>query len=201
MLGRETGIRAETIHKLLAEYRKTAGPAAEFGLPRGATLVVDEAAMVSTATLAELARLADAQRWRVVLIGDPLQFLPVGRGGMFDWLVEHGPAIELDRVHRFEQPWERDASLQLRQGKAEALELYEAHGRLHQNEPGELDFDALDHWRTLREQGASVVMLAGSNDTVFRLNELAQQRRIDAFDIDPDDQSRHHGCGLPVVPR
>ena len=44
----------------------------------------------------------------------------------------------------------------------------------------------LDHWWALRRQGASVAILAASNDTVFRLNELAQAHRIDAFELDGD---------------
>ncbi|MFN0027855.1 MAG: MobF family relaxase, partial [Acidimicrobiales bacterium] len=99
----ETGVAADTIHKLLHEHNRLGGPSLRYRLPPGATLLVDEAAMVATPTLAELAVLADRGRWRVVLVGDPLQYLPVGRGGMFDWLVEHGPTIELGRVHRFSE--------------------------------------------------------------------------------------------------
>jgi hypothetical protein len=114
---------------------------------------VDEAAMAPTATLAELAALSDRHRWRVVLVGDPLQYGAVGRGGMFDWLTDHGPAIELDRVHRFTHPWERHASLRLRRGDTDALDLYQHHGRLHRAEPGDADFDILDHWWQLRRDG------------------------------------------------
>ncbi len=195
VLGRETRMAADTIDKLLAEHRRASGPSSGFRLPAGTTLIVDEAAMVSTATLAELAAVADRRGWRVVLVGDPLQFLPVGRGGMFDWLVEHGPAVELDRVHRFEQPWEREASLQLRRGDPDALALYEAHGRLHRNEAGELDFDVLDHWWRLRQQGAIVAVLSASNDTVHRLNVLAQQRRVETGDLNQQGSSVRTGAG------
>ncbi|MFN0090199.1 MAG: MobF family relaxase [Acidimicrobiales bacterium] len=199
VLGGETGMGADTIDKLLVEYRRRGGPRPGFRLRHGTTVVVDEAAMVATPTLAELAGLADVNGWRVVLVGDPLQFLAVGRGGMFDWLVEHGPAIELDRVHRFDQPWERAASLELRQGQPDALEVYERYGRLHRGEPGELDFDVLDHWWALRGQGASVAILAASHDTVFRLNELAQQHRIDLFDLDPEGRHVWTAAGYRLL--
>ncbi len=58
--------------------------------------------MFPTAKLAELADLADVKGWRVVLVGDPLQFSAVGRGGMFGLLVDTFGAIELERVHRFD---------------------------------------------------------------------------------------------------
>ena len=89
-----------------------------------------------------------------MLVGDPLQFLPVGRAGMFDWLVEHGPTIELDRIHRFTEAWERDASLALRTGQVDALALYEQHGRLHEGEPGEIDLAQGRHWlSTVTQKG------------------------------------------------
>ena len=131
VLGEGTGVRADTIDKFLAEHERRTGPTAPFRLPAGSTVIVDEAGMVATPSLARLADLADLNEWRVVLVGDPLQFAAVGRGGMFGWLVEHGPHVELDRVHRFTEPWERDASLQLRAGDVTALDAYEAHGRLH----------------------------------------------------------------------
>ena len=98
----------------------------------------------------------------------------LSRGGMFEWLVEHGPAVELDRVHWFVQPWERDASLDLRRGRSDVLNVYEWHGRLHRGEPGEVDSDVVDRWWELRGQGQSVAVLAANNDTVHRLNQLAQ---------------------------
>ena len=100
--------------------------------------------MVATPKLAQLADLADVHRWRVVLVGDPLQFSPVGRGGMFGWLVEAGPHIELDQVHRFTEPWEAEASLQLRAGDTDALDVYDAHGRLHSATPDQIDNTVLN---------------------------------------------------------
>ncbi|MGE0732613.1 MAG: MobF family relaxase [Acidimicrobiia bacterium] len=199
VLAEETGVAADTIDKLLVEHRRNGGPTTRYRLPAGGTLLVDEAAMVATPTLAELARLADRQGWRVVLVGDPLQFLPVGRAGMFDWLVEHGPTIELDRIHRFIELWERDASLALRAGEVDALALYEQHGRLHEGEPGEVDFDVIDHWAQLRAGGHSVAVLAANNDTVHRLNHLAQQHRIDIGELDSKGPAARTEAGYRLL--
>ncbi|MGE3449583.1 MAG: MobF family relaxase, partial [Microbacteriaceae bacterium] len=199
VLAEETGVAADTIDKLLVEHRRNGGPTARYRLPAGGTLLVDEAAMVATPTLAELARLADWQGWRVVLVGDPLQYLPVGRAGMFDWLVDHGPTIELDRIHRFTEAWERDASLALRTGDTDALVLYEQHGRLHRGEPGEVDFDVIDHWAQLRAEGHSVAVLAANNDTVHRLNHLAQQHRIDIGEVDPHGPAARIEAGYRLL--
>jgi hypothetical protein len=50
---------------------------------------------------------------------------------MFGHLIECYGAIELDRVHRFANDWEREASLRLRRGDTEVLDVYDAHGRIH----------------------------------------------------------------------
>ena len=60
-----------------------------------------------------------------MLVGDPLQFSAVGRGGMFGLLVDTFDAVELDRVHRFHHPWERDASLALRHGDLDIADVYD----------------------------------------------------------------------------
>jgi len=109
VLSEETGVAADTLDKLLVEHRLTRRPGTRFDLPAGATVIVDEAGMLPTAKLAALARLADDRGWRIALVGDPLQFSAVGRGGMFGLLVDTFGAIELERVHRFDNEWERDA--------------------------------------------------------------------------------------------
>ena len=79
---------ADTLDKLLIEHRLDRPPDHRYDLPVGTTVIVDEAGMLPTAKLAELADLADVKGWRVALVGDPLQFSAVGRGGMFGLLVD-----------------------------------------------------------------------------------------------------------------
>lgn len=104
VLSTETGVRADTIDKVLHEHQHPDGPTARFNLPPGSTLIVDEAGMVSTS---HLAHLADQKHWRVALVGDPMQFSAVGRGGMFQHLLDTHGGIELDSVRRFHNPWQR----------------------------------------------------------------------------------------------
>jgi len=67
VLAEETGVAADTLDILLIEHRLTRPPGTRFDLPAGATVIVDEAGMLPTAKLAELARLADVRngesRW------------------------------------------------------------------------------------------------------------------------------------------
>ena len=72
VLGRETGMATDTVAKLLHEWSRAGrSPLPGYRLAPGATLIVDEAGLVGTASLARLVELAEARRWRLVLVGDP----------------------------------------------------------------------------------------------------------------------------------
>ncbi len=72
VLATETTMAADTLDKLLYEHtRPDRPPQPVFDLPRGSTVIVDEAGTVATPKLAALARLADEKAWRVVMVGDP----------------------------------------------------------------------------------------------------------------------------------
>ncbi|MDQ4132948.1 MAG: AAA family ATPase [Actinomycetota bacterium] len=140
--------------------------------------------MVPTPKLVELAKLADDHGWRLALAGDPLQFSAVGRSGMFGHLVGCYGAIELDRVHRFANDWEREASLRLRRGDAEVLDVYDSHGRLHGGTRTQMEAAVVDAWWDARCRGEAVAMMTPTNETVVQVNKRAQLRRADAGEID-----------------
>ncbi|WP_420451417.1 MobF family relaxase [Ilumatobacter sp.] len=181
----ETGVAADTLDKLLIEHCLDRPPDHRYDLPAGATLIVDEAGMTSTPKLAELAALADRKQWRVVLVGDPMQFSAVGRGGMFGLLVDTYDAVELDRVHRFDHDWERDASLQLRRGDADVAEIYDDHGRLHGGTEHRMRAAAITRWWIEREAGRTAILMAPTNHAVDELNHYCQLVRIDEGQLDP----------------
>lgn len=180
VLGAETGVAADTIDKLIIEHQLQRPPGTLYDLPAGSTIIVDEAGMLATDKLAALADLADRRRWRVALVGDPMQFSAVGRGGMFEHLINTHGAIELDQVHRFSNDWEAQASLRMRRGDPSVAEVYEAHGRLHGGTASRMQSEALDAWWAAREAGQPVVLLTPTNETVRVLNEAAQRRRLHA---------------------
>ncbi len=184
VLGADIGVDADTLDKLLIEHRLERPPDHRFDLPAGATIICDEAAMVPTARLGELARLAERRAWRVALVGDPLQFSAVGRGGMFAHLVETYGAIELDRVQRFANDWERDASLRLRRGDTGVVEVYGDHGRLHGGNRARMEAVMVRSWSAARDHEESVAMMAPTNEAVTSLNHRAQQLRARAGEID-----------------
>jgi hypothetical protein len=193
VLAAQTGMHADTIAKLLCEWtRSDRPPDPAYRLPGGTTLIVDEAGMVGTPALHQLTCLADQRHWRLVLVGDPRQLQAVGRGGMFTELCAAGRTHELVRIHRFMQPWEADASLQLRQGDPNALDHYEEHGRI---QPGTLDdhLAAITHeWLAHTAAGRTVAITASSNQHVDSLNDTIQHARLAAGQLDP-------ASGVPIA--
>lgn len=184
---------ADTIDKLLVEHSLDRPPDHRYDLPAGSTVIVDEAAMVPTPRLAELMELAERRRWRVAMVGDPLQFAAVGRSGMFGHFVDTFGAIELGRVHRFNHDWEREASLRLRRGDATVIDIYESEDRLHGGTARQMRRAVVDGWRAAVERGESASMMAPTSVAVVALNVEAQRRRLDAGELDPNGRSLEVG--------
>ncbi|MGH9228758.1 MAG: AAA family ATPase [Acidimicrobiales bacterium] len=173
----ETGMEADTLAKLLHEWRRVR-PLESFRLPPGGTVVVDEAGMCGTGALDELVGLAVAQHWRLALVGDPRQLQAVGRGGMLDELCRTGRTHQLATIHRFRHRWEATASLQLRRGDPAALDAYLDHGRVTAGTVDELAAEAARQWLELTAAGRRVAVAAETNEHVDALNAAIQQARL-----------------------
>ena len=184
VLGRETGMHADTVAKLLHEWARPDGPGPQWRLPSGTTLIVDEAGMLSTPNLHQLTRLATSEQWRLVLVGDHRQLQAVGRGGLFGEICATSRTIELERIHRFSHDWEAAASLRLRHGDLRALGTYEVHGRII---PGTFDehLDAIaQEWMQRHTAGETVAITAATNEHVDEINRAIRQLRARSGDTD-----------------
>jgi conjugative relaxase-like TrwC/TraI family protein len=190
-LERDTGIAADTVAKLLHEqHRSDRPPLPEYLLAAGATLVVDEAGMLSTPALHHLVTLADRKQWRLVLVGDPRQLQGVGRGGLLAELCANGRVEELERVHRFTHAWEAAASLQLRAGDPAALDAYENHDRIVAGTLGGHLHHIARAWIDDNQRGRSVAVAASTNVHVDTINQAIQHARLTIGDLDPDVATR-----------
>jgi len=173
----ETGMRADTLAKLLHEWGGARIPREEYRLRSGTTVVVDEAGMVGTGALDQLVRLSQSERWRLVLVGDPRQLQAVGRGGMFAELCRTHPAHELATIHRFRNTWEHQASLGLRAGRPDALDAYLDHHRVTAGTFDQLAAEVAHRWVEHTDAGRTVAVVAETNDHVDALNQAVQARR------------------------
>jgi len=129
------GVRARNIAQWRAgQARLTAGRGfgddEDWRLAPGDLVVVDESAMTGTADLAAVHDIAEAAGAKLLLTGDHRQLAAVGAAGGMEMIARVSPAYELTEARRFTHPWERDASLRLREGDESALRDYRKHGRV-----------------------------------------------------------------------
>jgi conjugative relaxase-like TrwC/TraI family protein len=179
-LARSTGLPAETVAKFLWEQQNRWPPDSRYQLAPGGILIVDEASMLATKDLHALTRIVADAGGKLTLVGDPAQINAVdAAGGMLGALADRLGAPSLSEVHRFRNPWERTASLQLRRGDPACLNAYADHDRLH---PIPADSDpykqVLADYQRLTAAGSPVLLLARTHDDVDELNERARAHAI-----------------------
>lgn len=187
VLGRETEMATDTVAKLVHEWtRPDRPPIDRYRLGLGATVIVDESGMVGTSSLARLVALAEAQEWRLVLVGDPRQLQAVGRGGMFAELCATSRVHELARLHRFTHPWEAAASLRLRAGDPQVLDVYESHERITDGGFDDHLHRLAAEWLAATPAGTTIAITASTNAHVDAINAAVQRVRLAARHLDPD---------------
>jgi conjugative relaxase-like TrwC/TraI family protein len=135
-------------------------------------LVVDEAGMLGSRKLGRLLDHAERAGAKVVLVGDDRQLAAVEAGGGFRGLRLRLGASTLAVNRRQQQPWERQAVEQLRNGDLEAaLAAYRQHGRLVAAEtPDQLKRTLVADWWTAYQRGERVAILAYRRDEVDQFN-------------------------------
>jgi Ti-type conjugative transfer relaxase TraA len=150
-------------------------------LPRDGVLVVDEAGMVGTRDLAELARRADHARCKLVLVGDDRQLPEIDAGGAFRAIGDRCGATELSVLRRQREAEERQALGALRAGRSdEWAASLAARGRLVTATTSDALRERLvDDWWDAAHRGEDAVMIAHRRRDVDDLNERARRRLRD----------------------
>ncbi|UKA76147.1 MobF family relaxase [Arthrobacter sp. FW306-07-I] len=149
-------------------------------------VVVDEASMVSTPQLSSLVTQARDAGAKILLVGDPAQLDAIDAGGILGWLDRQHKTARLTTIWRFNQPWERDASLQLRAGNYSAVAAYDQHQRLRHGSYLDMVDLAYLNWQTDTVAGKACILIAPDNDTVHMLNERAQAARVNQGVVDAE---------------
>lgn len=207
---RDSGVPACTIARLLLDVQ-------QYGLPKASVLIVDEAGMVGTRTLALLAEHAQAAGAKLVLVGDDKQLPEIDAGGAFRGLAQRLGAVELLDNRRQRDPEDRWALDEHRAGRPDELvESLRRRGRVTVAADVQHTRESLvsDWWQGARAEGIeNVVMIALRRSEVRELNELARHRmRQDgrlgdrelvledrAFAIGDRVVTRHNAPALGVV--
>jgi hypothetical protein len=166
---REEGLAARNVSAWLTTQQRLAdGHGVDgddaFRLRLGDLVVMDEAETVPTQQLAEVHRRCAEAGAKLLCVGDPHQLAAIGAGGMFADIAQHGLNYELSEVRRFEQEWERQASLRLRAGDKEVLAEYDKRGRLRDGGTAEQTRrHAMDAWLADTVSGKESLLLFGTN--------------------------------------
>ncbi|SMY01631.1 AAA domain-containing protein [Brevibacterium antiquum] len=152
-------------------------------------IIVDEASMVSTSNLAELSRQAEAAGAKLLIVGDPAQLEAVDAGGFLGHVERNFDHTTLDTVWRFNNEWERAASLKLRSvrdkdGIDAVVDTYDEHDRIHGDPDHEAADTAYSAWKADRDEGLSSILIASDNETVAELNRRAQTDLVESGDVD-----------------
>ena len=180
----QAGIDATTIARLTGELDRGRS------LQRDDVLVVDEAGMVGTRTLARLADHVDEVGAKLVLVGDDRQLPELQAGGAFRGLADRLGAIELQEVRRQRHTWDRDALAALREGDVQTwADAYREHGRLvaRPTADGVRSQLVSDWWRASRNPDCDAVMIAHRRADVAELNQRARALMQATGQLGPDE--------------
>ena len=145
----------------------------------GQLVIIDEASLAGTASLDRITAEAEQAGAKVLLVGDWGQLQSVDAGGAFSMLVHaREDAPELLDIHRFTHEWEKTTSLQLRHGRAEAIDTLIEHGRITGGEQEPMIDAAYTAWRRDLAAGLASILVAETHQIVTDLNTRARADRI-----------------------
>ncbi|WP_090710251.1 MobF family relaxase [Mycetocola miduiensis] len=152
----------------------------------GQLVIIDEASLAGTLSLDRVTALAANAGAKVLLVGDHAQLQSVDAGGAFSLLVHSRADVpELVDVYRFTEDWEKTASLGLRRGDPESVDLYITHDRVREGRTEAMAGAAYEAWRCDARAGKRTVLISDSHEAVASLNvrartELILEGRVDA---------------------
>ena len=173
----QAGIDSTTIARLKMDLDRG------YGLTERNVLVVDEAGMVGSRALADLADHAEAAGAKLVLVGDDRQLPEIDAGGAFRGIADRVGALELHETRRQRHVWDRDALAALRVGGLdEWASRYRDAGRIVARASARETRQEMvsDWWHAVRSNEGDAVMIAHRRSDVADLNERA--RRLIAED-------------------
>jgi hypothetical protein len=178
VLGEQAGIRADTLAKLTWSLEHGELPDWAAAVGPSTLVIIDEAGMADTLSLDAAAQFAIDRGASVRLVGDDQQLAAIGAGGVLRDIKQTHGALHLAELHRFTNPAEAAASLNLREGKPEALTFYLRHGRVHVGHLAKTTEDAFTAWVSDQASGLDAIMLAPTRELVADLNRRARNHRL-----------------------
>ena len=177
-LGEHTGAVTDTLAKLIHSLDHPVQGQTPGNIDAETLVMIDEAGMADTISLARVIEFAIDRGASVRLIGDDQQLAAIGAGGVLrDIRAQHGSLL-LSELKRFADPAEGAATLALRDGQVESLGYYLDNDRVHVGDLATATDAVFDSWRRDRVSGLDSIMLAPTRDLVADLNGRARRDRL-----------------------
>ncbi|WP_342657283.1 Ti-type conjugative transfer relaxase TraA [Sphingomonas sp. NY01] len=153
-------------------------------------LVIDEAGMVGTRQMERVLSHAAEAGAKVVLVGDPQQLQSIEAGAAFRAIHERHGGIEITKVRRQREGWQRDATRHLATGRTgQAVHAYAEHDMVHAAATREAARSELaERWDRERRASpdATRIILTHTNAEVRDLNETARGLMRQAGELGDD---------------
>ena len=176
----EMRINADTVDKILTDWQSGKKP---LDVRPGDVLLVDEAGMIATPKMEKIITLAQERGALVRALGDYRQLSAVGSGGALRLVDREIGAVHLDELFRFKNPEEAAATLSLREpplvGTDKPFEWYKDNNRVVAGDADAMIEDLFRKYSADVTAGKQSIMIASTNETVTRLNDLAQAHAIE----------------------
>ncbi len=201
-LEKEAGIASRTLSSWQHRWSQGHGQ-----LDDRCVFVLDEAGMVSSRQMALFVEAVTRAGAKLVLVGDPEQLQPIEAGAAFRAIADRIGYVELKTIHRQQEQWMRDASLDLARGNVvKAVEAYQARGKVIRTE---VKSDAISNlitdWNRDYDPAKSTLILAHLRRDVRMLNELARMKLLERGIIkagstfETADGNRNFAAGDQIV--
>ncbi len=152
----------------------------------GQLVIVDEASLAGTLALDRITGAAAKAGAKILLVGDYGQLQAPAAAGAFGLLAgDRHDTPELSTIHRFTNEWEKRASLKLRLGEPDVIDVYEDADRIIGGTTDDMTARAYEAWRADREAGTASILVSDSGDAVAALNLRARTELILADVVNP----------------
>jgi conjugative relaxase-like TrwC/TraI family protein len=176
----EMRINADTVDKFLTDWQSGKK---SLDVRPGDVLLVDEAGMIATPKMEKILTLAQERGALVRALGDYRQLSAVGSGGALRLVDREIGAVHLDELFRFKNPEEAAATLALREpplvGTDKPFEWYKDNNRVMAGDADAMIEDVFRGYSADVNAGKQSIMIASTNETVTKLNDLAQAHAIE----------------------
>lgn len=172
-----SGIPSRTLASLETSWKNGYEPVAH-----GDVVVIDEAGMVGTRQLTNVAKQLQKRGCKLVLVGDPDQLQPIQAGTPFRDIVSNNGAARLTEIRRQDKEWQRLASHDLANGHTDmAIQNYADHGAVHEEQNRNQAIAALvnDYLADFQSYGSdkSRLALAHQRKDVHAINQAIKSAR------------------------